>query len=209
MFLPSVTSVGEIIVESFNLYSALSSYDLHLSSESSRLSELINHDYSPQCFVITGLNCAVEQLPAKDQCHNYSPSPPPPWEIAALNCWCSCTQAACQTLVFLHSGSFLRSHPFFLPSRSPFSISIRRHPSAKCVCTFSGYPIITVSALWPTELTAAGAGWRWVLDATTRPSTWCFHMTTSLNIEIINYCKTAIHKQQLCIRHNSPQQAHS
>lgn len=72
IFLPSVPSVGEVIVESFNLYSALSSYDLHLSSESSRLSKLINHDYSPQCFVITGLNCAVEQFPAKDQCHNYS-----------------------------------------------------------------------------------------------------------------------------------------
>lgn len=85
--------------------------------------------------------------------------------------------------------------PFFLQSQSPFSISIRRHPSAKCISAFSGYPSITVSALRNTELTAAAAAWRGkALDATTRPSTWCFYKSTSLNVKLTNKCETAIHQ---------------
>lgn len=62
-----------------------------------------------------------------------------------------------ELLMQLHTGSlsntnfyaqcFLHSHLFFLLSWTRFSISIRRHPSAKCISTFSGYPSITVSSL--------------------------------------------------------------
>lgn len=94
----------------------------------------------------------------------------------------------CQTLCFLHSGSFLPSHPlFFLQSQSPFSISIRRHSSAKCISAFSGYASITVSALLNTDPTAAAAAWRWKpSDTTTLPSTWRFYMTPPLNVGLTN-----------------------
>lgn len=75
--------------------------------------------------------------------------------------------------------------PFFLQSQSPFSISIRRHPSAKCMSAFSCYPSTTVSALRHTEAAAAAAALRWkALDAATRPWTWCFYVTTPLNVKL-------------------------
>lgn len=76
------------------------------------------------------------------------PSP----EITALSCWCSCiqysgpwnTRFSAPRLFFVFSRSFL-------PSLSPFSISIKGHPSAKYGSTFSCYPNSTVSALWTRE----------------------------------------------------------
>lgn len=112
----------------------------------------------------------------------------PPQEIAALSCWCSCTQAALSNTRFSAQRLFFAfSPPFFLQSQSPFSISIRRHSSAKCISAFSGYPSITVSAL-NTDLTAAAAAWRWKALDTTLPSTWHFYMTTPLNVELTKKC---------------------
>lgn len=157
MFLLSVMSLGEVKVKPFHLYMTKSSYHFDLSSESSRLTELVNYDYSPQCFVIIRLKRIEEQFPAEDQCHNYSPSPP------------SSGDCSIELLMQLHTGSlsntrfsaqrlfFAFSPPFFLQSQSPFSISIRRHPSAKCISSFSGYPSISVSALLNTDPTAAAA----------------------------------------------------
>lgn len=80
--------------------------------------------------------------------------PPPSPEITALSCWCSWVQYGrpLKHSFFLHLRSFLCSYPlFFLPSLSPFSISIKRHPSAEYGSAFSGYPDGTVSALWTGE----------------------------------------------------------
>lgn len=60
--------------------------------------------------------------------------------------------AAPRTLRFSASWLvFVFSPSIFLPSLSPFCISIQRHPSAKYGSTFSGYPHGTVSALWTKE----------------------------------------------------------
>lgn len=118
----------------------------HLSSEATELTELTALTIHPNAFWLLGwIALSSNSQPKSNVTITLLLRSP---EITALSCWCSCiqysgpwnTRFSAPRLFFVFSRSFL-------PSLSPFSISIKGHPSAKYGSTFSCYPNSTVSAL--------------------------------------------------------------
>lgn len=175
--------LGEVNAKPFCLYLYKCSHRLDLLSDSSQLTELINNDYSPRCFVIIGLKGAEEQSWAKDQCHHYSPSPP------------SSGDCGVELLMQLHTGSL--SNTRFSAQRLFFAFS---HPFSCRANRLSALPSEDIhqrNVSPPSLVTPASLC---QLSKTQNQSRRLQHVLLQ---EAFTWRETATHQQQLCIYYSS------
>ena len=129
--------------------SAVSHCHIHLSSELTELTLLTIH---PNAFWLLGWNALSSNSQSESTATTALLLPSSRLQHWAADAVAYSTAAPWNTgfsaprLFFVFSRSF-----FFLPGLSPFSMSIKGHPSAKYGSTFSCYPDSTVSALWGRE----------------------------------------------------------
>lgn len=120
----------------------------HLSSELTELTTLTIH---PTAFCLLGWNALSSNSQSESAVTIALLLPSSRSQHWAADAVAYSTAAPWNTVFFSAPRLFFVFSRSFLPGLSPFSISIKGHPSAKYGSTFSCYPDSTVSALWSRE----------------------------------------------------------